>query len=341
MLIIALISCILHVLNCEQYSNRDCRYEFNVWQPDADEVQRMRTLEIQYANFSNYVNKELLHVQVQRATDLDVYRNWTIMYDKSLMELKNEQLQKYVELQELRVKVGIYEMKLEEMKENIEYTKYRSAAHRSGRKKHVRKDRMLPTYGSQSDTPRQQLVDSLKNIVTDLKAEWILLKREFIEMRTDNKNLHRVQNSLFNSSVACQTENTQLRELYRLLGQTDRRIESNIDEIQYKIEHVNQDLSSIKSDQEMLKNDVIAAENGLSALQASSMEMVERTHPESGSSVLPARSTVQDGKKGNHMKPKPNKVPRGNFVYVFFFFIFFTLKFYSIYYKTIKCSRSL
>jgi chromosome segregation ATPase len=307
------------VLNGEQYLNRDCRYEFNVWQPDADELQRMRTLEIQYANFSNYINKELLLVQVQRASDLDVYRNWTIMYDKSLMELKTEQLQKYVELQELRVKVGIYEIKLEEMKEKFEDSKYRSATHRSGRKKHVRKDRMLPTYGSQSDTPREQLLDSLKNMVTDLKAEWILLKREFIDMRSDNKNLHRVQNSLYNSSEACHTETSQLRELYRLLGQTDRRIESDIEGIHFKIEHLSQDLKSIKSAQETVKSDVLSTENGLSALQASSIVMSEKLsviQSQMEPNIQHSHGAVQDSKLGHVEIGKttnltPNKTPKG------------------------------
>lgn len=317
-----LFSFFLHSARSELYSNGNCQYAFNVWQPNADELQRMRILEVQYANFTNYVDKELLKYQLQRSNDLEIYRNWTIMYDRSLMDLKTEQLQKYVELQELRVKVGIYEIKLEEMKETYENSLYRMSNHRSGRKKHVRKDRMLPTYGSQSDTPKEQLIENLKNMVSDLKAEWILLKREFIDMRGDNKNLHKMQTALYNSSVTCQTENSQMKDKNELLENRGNRMRNDIDSIKAKVDLLTQDLSTIKAAQLSVKSDILATENGLSALQAATAD-IRRTvtglqNQATGQKPIVHSSQVNVDFKtpvreetGTSLNKMPDKIPRG------------------------------
>lgn len=318
---LVLISSSFYVMYCEK---RECQYEFNIWHPDDDELRRMRTLEVQYANFSNYVDKELLQVQLQRSTDLASYRNWTIMYEKSLTDIKTEQLQKYVELQDLRVKVGIYEMKLEEMKENFETSKYRTSNHRLGRKKqkHVRKDRMLST--SQSDVPRNALVDSLKDMVSDLKAEWILLKREVIEMRGDNEHLHKVQNELYNSSGGFLTENRRLKETYKHLTKTDTGLLDDVANIKSNMDQLNQDLAFIKSAQESLKRDLLATENGLSALQAVTVDMrrtlmdTQVRHVSVPANAHSARETadhklpihVELGKE-RHTKTQLDTIPKG------------------------------
>lgn len=312
-----------HAARCERLSNGNCQYAFNVWQPDADELQRMRILEVQYANFTNYVDKELLKYQLQRSNDLEIYRNWTIMYDRSLMDLKTEQLQKYVELQELRVKVGIYEIKLEEMKETYENSLYRMSNHRSGRKKHVRKDRMLPTYGSQSDTPKEQLMENLKNMVSDLKAEWILLKREFIDMRGDNKNLHKMQTALYNSSVTCRTENSQMKDMNGLLENKGNRMRNDIDSIKARVDLLTQDLSTIKATQLSVKSDILATENGLSALQAATAD-IRRTVTSLQNHATDQRPIVHSSQAnvdfktpvreemGTNLNRMPEKIPRGN-----------------------------
>lgn len=259
------------VILCQSFSKHDCTYEINVWNPDADELQRMRTLEVGYGNFTNYVDKELLEMKLHRSNDLATYRNWTLMCEKSLAEMKTEQLNKYVELQDLRVKIGLYELKLEEMKQTLDDSLFILSTKKSSRKKHVRRDRMVPV--SQADTPREHMMENLRNKVTDLKSEWILLKREFIDMRTENKELRKVQDNLYNTSVELKQESGELRSLYRQLKNTDMNTGSDIENMKANMEHLNQDLSTIKAAQQSLKMEMMSTSNGLSSLQAATVNM--------------------------------------------------------------------
>ncbi|WAR00477.1 ANGP1-like protein [Mya arenaria] len=244
---------------------QECSYEFNVWQADADQIERMRSLEIQFANFSNYVDKELLRFRLDNSVETSSGRNWTVMYERSLSELKNYQLQKYNELQELRIKLSQFEIKLEDLKGKVQNSVF--PAGRSSRKKHVRKDRMVPNH-AQADTPRHQLVENLKSLVSDLKAEWILIKRDFILIRKETDLIRKDHETLENKSDSIILQNEQFANMFKVARTKETAYEEDFTNFKLDLEQTKHDMVSIKSIQEQLKNDLLNQENGLVRLQA-------------------------------------------------------------------------
>jgi len=252
-------------------SRRDCRYEFNVWTPNENEQRRLERIELQFDNATNYVDKQLARFQLLRAQDVSDFRNWTYLQERSLAELKSDQLQKYTELQELKIKFGLFEMSVDRLRMSFENSLPHAPRDKSEAKN--RKDRMVPNHDSQADTPRHHMVETLKQLVADLKAEWILLKRDFITMKKDTSELRRHQTGVQDSTKNTDKKLNHFESTLINIQTASSKLVANMSNVLMEIGKTNKNLSELRLAQERLLSEVQSQEKGLTSLQASSIDM--------------------------------------------------------------------
>lgn len=252
----------------------ECRYQFQVWQPNKDQEQRLGNIEVQFANFTNYVDRELARYQVRRVLDVSEFRNWSRAFERSLNEIKTDHLQKYSELQDLRFKLSLFELRLKDLRGTFDSFIYKMPQIADGRsegRKHFRRDRVHTD--AQADNPRHHRVENLKMLVSDLKVEWILLKRDFINIKKDNSGMRKEQDRIKNSSTAMQQKQDHLTDSLANLQSVSFRTTNDLSDLKSAIRNLNEGLAGLQRAQEKLAGDLLNQESGLASLQASTLDM--------------------------------------------------------------------
>lgn len=250
-------------------SPRDCRYEFQVWQPNQDQQRHMENLELQFANLSNYVGGELARHQIQQMHDITDVRNWSVTFERSLSDLKNDQLQKYTEFQELKQKINLFEFTLDAVNGKVDNSVY----YYNAGKKTSQKDRTVDPHESQADTPRHHMVENLKLMVYDLKSEWILLKRDFIKMKNDNADIKKEQLVIQKCTKDMENNQIGVKKQFAELEDTTKEMTDEITDLTSDIDDINKVISDLKTDHQKMLADVKNRESALASLQASSVDM--------------------------------------------------------------------
>ena len=179
-----------------------CTYDFQVWQPNSDMLERMDTLELKFSNFSNYVDKELLKLKYDSSKDFHRYFNWTTSLERSLMQLKINQIEKLSDSITMKEELKLFYDKITKINSKVDdfILHFTGQKPRNIRRKHVRKDRTLANRSPQADRPDVYLIGVLKNMVSDLKSEWILMKRDIFDIRSKNVELKAEQGQINNKT---------------------------------------------------------------------------------------------------------------------------------------------
>ena len=249
-----------------------CTYDFQVWQPNADMVQHIHNLELKLANFSNYIDKELLKLKYDSTNDLHRYFNWTTSLERSVMQLKINQIEKLTDLVTLKEESKLFYDKITKINSKVDdfilhFTQHANEKPRI-RRKHVRKDRMLANYTPQSDRPDIYLVGVLKNMVSDLKSEWILMKRDIFDLRGKNEEVNAGQGQITNRTYELLAAVDQLQDKWITLKNTGLKNSNEIDSFKSNVESLKQDFYYIKGLQEQLSDEVLTGKNDITTLQA-------------------------------------------------------------------------
>ena len=249
-----------------------CTYDFQVWQPNADMVQHIHNLELKLANFSNYIDKELLKLKYESTNDLHRYFNWTTSLERSVMQLKIDQIQKLTDFVTIKEESKLFYDKIAKLNTKVDdfilHFTERADEKPRVRRKHVRKDRMLANYTPQSDRPDIYLVGVLKNMVSDLKSEWILMKRDIFDLRGKNEEMNTGHGQITNKTYELLAAVDQLKDKWMTLKNTGLKNSNEIDSFNSNVESLKQDFYYIKDLQEQLRDDVLASKNDITTLQA-------------------------------------------------------------------------
>jgi len=250
-------------------NQQECSYQFNVWQADADQIQRMKNLESQFANFSNYVDKELFRFRYERSSEVGHWVNSTLSSERSLGELQKLQLQRYSEMQDMKFKFEQFETKLKDLESKL-------LPDVVGRKKHhVRKDRMVPNH-AQADTPRHHALENLRGMVSNLKAEWILIKRDVIQMRHDNDEIKKEHSQIANKTDTLRSQSDEFANTLSSFKTKESAYEGDIMRLRGTVEQNKQDLLTMKYGQEQLRSNVLKQGNDFVSLQATCIDSRRR-----------------------------------------------------------------
>ena len=260
------------IVHLQSTGDHTCTYDFQVWQPNADMVQHIHNLELKLANFSNYIDKELFKLKYDSTTELHRYFNWTTSLERSVMQLKIEQIQKLSDIVAIKDESKLLYDKISKLNTKVDefilHFTERADEKPRVRRKHVRKDRMLANYTPQSDRPETYLVGVLKNMVSDLKSEWILMKRDIFDLRGKNEEINVGNRQITNRTYELLASVDQLKDKWMTLKNSGLKNSNEIDSFKSNVESLKQDFYYIKDLQEQLRDEVLASKNDITTLQA-------------------------------------------------------------------------
>ena len=252
-----------------RYHANDCRYQFNVWEPNENMVMRMNELQVKYSNFSNYVDKELANYKLMWYHDLRRSQNWTYRLENLLMDLKVSHIQGMTKVKDIETQVSEFLTKLDNIETTVDDMKLKRSAPRAIRKKHIRNDRTL----SQSDSPEAVPFSFLKNMVGDLKSEWIVMKRELIQLENEYRDLRKADDLLRNESKQVQAETDKVTNELTVLKLSQKRYSNDVSVIKTDVDRLKMDLGGVNDIAKSLRNNIGRAEKNVVDLQTSTAMM--------------------------------------------------------------------
>ena len=261
----------LLAISAESSNNRGrCTYDFQVWQPNEEMLERVNSVEVKFSNFSNYVDKELLKLRYDSSKDFHRYFNWTTSLERSLMQLKINQIEKLSDKIAMKEELRRFYDKITKVDSKVDdfILHYADQKPRNIRRKHVRKDRTLANHAPQADRPDSYLVSVLKNMVSDLKSEWILMKRDLFDIRTKSIEIQAEQGQINNKTFDLLSAVDQLQDKWLTVKNTGLKNSNAINNFKSDVESLKHDFYYIKGLQEQVRDDVLSGKNDANALRA-------------------------------------------------------------------------
>ncbi|XP_074649845.1 angiopoietin-1-like [Tubulanus polymorphus] len=159
-----------------------CVYSFHVWKPNEDVTRRLEAMDIRDRNISSYFTQELYRFKNELLRELLQSKNLTHHVEKQVLEHKLESVKMRIDQQELRVKLLALETKQDKLKLKARATSPGS----DGATLTTDGQQQLISLGDdlkvQSDSLQTKFA-SLRNEIGDLKAEWLLIKREIQDLQ--------------------------------------------------------------------------------------------------------------------------------------------------------------
>ena len=189
-----------------QDNSGGCVYSFQVWRPNQDMVNKMHDLTTKCENTSRFFEHELLSIKNDVLRELLNGKNLSHRVEKEMLQQKLEGVQTKMALSDMRLKIEelkSHTKKLSDAQHKLQHIEkqMRSSGEFSKAKKKIIREELSGI---------NHVVGHLKNSVGNLKAEWLLLKREVKDVQTENAQLKGVQNDL-------QTKTSHMKETVDIL----------------------------------------------------------------------------------------------------------------------------
>ncbi|BFY98996.1 hypothetical protein BsWGS_02036 [Bradybaena similaris] len=187
-----------------------CSSTFHVWQPGQEAQQMIRDTYLKMDNLTSYTKYEIAEVRVHVAQEVSRIQNWTYAIDKRIVQLQMNKMDE--ELLQMKFTAGSTKVQtqLEQVSRRVDDLErsmfsIRSKL-RSGRSSSSSGNVEI-AHGHHYNIPQQQglstdIAATLRNSVGDLKAEWILLKREVESLKKENIVFLKTQQELQNSTAS-------------------------------------------------------------------------------------------------------------------------------------------
>lgn len=178
-------------------NNLPCEYSFHVWYPDEDIRQKVKDVSYKVSNITGYIDREFLTMKATALEELKQCQNWTIHLERQITELKFKTLKGRIIERDTSNSITDVERDLLDLKKKVSHLKNNyQRMHRSFQalnSGHMRKAEPI--------SHREiNMLDLLKDTVRDLKAEWVVVKRDVIDLQTEHRSIKMGQNKYSNSS---------------------------------------------------------------------------------------------------------------------------------------------
>ena len=172
-----------------------CVYSFQVWSPDGDVLTKIQDLEYSCRNSSLQMERQILEAKLEFGREMQLVGNAANSFEKALLEQRLEQMRLSGIVEKLR-------LELPEMRNENDRLLHmcRQLIRGSSNDSKI----TLPSVDSTKDMYRLEdkvgdnssLLSQLKSGVADLKAEWLLIKREVQNILFENSQLKKVQDAV-------------------------------------------------------------------------------------------------------------------------------------------------
>jgi small-conductance mechanosensitive channel len=212
-----------------------------VWYPDRDILNELKLVNLKISNLSSYVDLEILKLKHEDLQELKCLQNRTHQLELELIKSKlrefkgksaEDEIKQY---QELRMHVNNLTQRLIQLENRM--------SKRANRKSRLKQERALEDSGHVT-------INTLRTSVSDLKSEWIMIKRDIFDLHKDIAYLKRDHNDVTN--------------LTQHLQGTTETLKKTVDNFKSSLDHSSQTVRILNSNFDTLKQIVsIKDENEL------------------------------------------------------------------------------
>ncbi|XP_061172287.1 angiopoietin-related protein 7-like [Saccostrea echinata] len=207
-----------------------CSYNFDVWYPDRDTQSRLQVIELKISNLSSYVDLEILKLKHADLQELKCMQNKSNQLELELIKSKlNEQKEKAAnnesfQLGDLNLRLNNFARRLTQLESKL--------LRRSGRKSRLKQERALEDNGHVT-------LNTLRASVSDLKSEWIMIKRDMFDIHKEIAYLKRDHNDVTN--------------LTKHLQDTTAILKKSVNNFKASLDHSSQTVRILNSNFDTLK----------------------------------------------------------------------------------------
>ncbi|GFR80128.1 angiopoietin-related protein 1 [Elysia marginata] len=224
-----------------------CSAIFHVWQPGQDALQMIHNFDLKMNNLTSFTRAEILETKARLSEELSRVQNWTHAVDKRVFQLQIDRMDD--EMMQLKFSAGSAKVKMQLDRVNRRVADLERSIYNVESK--MQGGGNTPFRPPDHSRPQQQGITEdleymLKNSISDLKSEWILLKRDIEYLKKETATLSSKQAQLTNDTVS-------LKFSLGLTNADNRRLETRLltmsdqqDKLDSKFEEVTIDTESIK-----------------------------------------------------------------------------------------------
>ncbi|XP_076444237.1 uncharacterized protein LOC143282469 [Babylonia areolata] len=245
-----------------------CSSTFQVWQPDQDVLRQMEHVQLAVHNLTYFCQAQAAKAEVKVADRMTQIQNMTWRLERDVMSMQVTRMD--VELQTTKMSAEMSNLKRElddydRRVDDLELDLY-----------------MLRNKVKDSGTRFERaelstdMASMLKNSVGDLKAEWLLMKREIEALKRESRRLQKQRGRENNSSLQVSQEvrgvSSSLLSLQSRTALTEdllRRLESRVSKVMADCMRLEGSLNQVKAEREEHRSQ-------LSTLHSDSVSLQER-----------------------------------------------------------------
>lgn len=177
--------------------NTPCAYSFHVWNPGNDIVQKVKDVDNKVENITGHVDREFLKMKVAVLQELKQCQNWTFHLEREISDLKVKSLRGRIIERDTSNSMSDVERDMMDLRKKVSHLK-----HNYQRLQKNYQDWLKSNAAGKTEqiTSSSDLLEVLENAVRDLKAEWVVLKRDVIQLQMEQREVKLGQNHRSNSS---------------------------------------------------------------------------------------------------------------------------------------------
>ncbi|KAL3866691.1 hypothetical protein ACJMK2_043972 [Sinanodonta woodiana] len=244
-----------------------CNYSFQIWQPDQNVLHKLQLIQAFIDNMTHYLEAELLKLKYSNSNDRLRHQNTSIRLERDIMALKMKHTEDMSTLKAVSLETSLIKDRLQK----IDFRVDDFILHLSGKNlktyKHkgkVRKDRMVSNMTLKMD--EHYMLGVLRGMVADLKAEWIMVKRDLLDLKFKTSELTDGYGELRNATGDVAKEFRLVREKLLDHFDTEESGSRNIFKAEAKMNNLEETVEALQVSVNEILSNLINAKNEMTNL---------------------------------------------------------------------------
>ncbi|RUS91589.1 hypothetical protein EGW08_000704 [Elysia chlorotica] len=282
----ACIQCIYMLANSNTMAisstDPQCSAMFHVWQPGQDAQQMIRDVNTKIDNLTSFTKVEVFQMKAHLSEELARVNNWTHALEKRVFQIQIDRMDD--EVIQMKFSASSNKVKMQLDRVNRRVSELERSLYDIETK--VRGESGGDSSPPDHTRPQQQGVSldlglMLQNSVSDLKSEWILLKRDIEFLKKELATVTVRQAELTNDTVSLklslgvtQASNRRLETRFLTVAGQQDKLDSKIEEIltdttntNRKLEEYRLDVTHRRSNLNEIQARLVAVERDLGDIQ--------------------------------------------------------------------------
>ncbi|XP_062571874.1 fibrinogen-like protein 1 [Saccostrea cucullata] len=215
-----------------------CSYNFDVWYPDRDTQSRLQVIELKISNLSSYFDLEILKLKHADLHELKCIQNKSNQLELELIKSKLKEYKEKAANNESNQPVDL-NFRLNDFARRLTHLENK-LLRRTDRKLRLKQERALEDSGHVT-------LHTLRTSVSDLKSEWIMIKRDMFDIHKEIAYLKRDHNDVTNLTTHLQDKTATLKK--------------SVNDFKTSLDHSSQTVRILNSNFDTLKQIVSAKDD--------------------------------------------------------------------------------